>query len=194
MHTKRLGPLNARASRRLTVVTNGVVQQYFEAQTEIQGDDFEMLNALTTLMEAVKTGKMPREAALEKFNTMQEKLWEQRDAYIRSGKARVYDLIDHPLYQQVIKDVLSEEAFAQYLAHQAEREILRQQAFRDLVVALMDIQLLLNDGQRKQLETMVLLFPITSLSYEGFAITLVEFYLRIDPEMWGTWQRVEWER
>lgn len=193
-HTERLGPLNENVSQRLAVVTKGIAQQYFEAQGKSQDDDFEKLNALMTLVQAIITGKMPREEALEKLNTMREELWDQRDAYIRSGKARVYNLIDHPLYQQAIKDVLSEEAFAQYLVHQAERETLRQQAFRELVVALMDIQLLLNDGQRKQLETTALQLTIVSLSDSGFVIMLVELILRTGREMWSPWQRAEWGR
>ncbi|MDE0467178.1 MAG: carboxypeptidase-like regulatory domain-containing protein [Candidatus Poribacteria bacterium] len=63
------------------------------------------------------------------------------------------DITDHPMYQQVIKDVLSEEAFAQYSTYQAEREVWHQQVLRDLVVACMDTQLLLGDTQREALET-----------------------------------------
>ena len=63
------------------------------------------------------------------------------------------DITDHPMYQQAIKDVLSEEAFAQYSTYQAEREVWHQQVLRDLVVACMDTQLLLGDTQREALET-----------------------------------------
>ena len=63
------------------------------------------------------------------------------------------DITDHPMYQQAIKDVLSEEAFAQYSTYQAEREVWHQQVLRDLVVACMDTQLLLDDTQREALET-----------------------------------------
>ena len=62
------------------------------------------------------------------------------------------DITEHPMYQQAIKDVLSEEAFAQYSASQAEREVWHQQVLRDLVVACMDTQLLLDDAQREVLE------------------------------------------
>ena len=193
-HTERLGPLNARASQRLAVVTNGVVQQYYETEDKAPDDDFDVRMASARLIEAVKVGEITREEALEKLNTMREELWDQRDANIRSGKATIYDIIDHPLYQQAIKDVLSEAAFAQYLARQAEREHLHQQAFRNLAVALIDIQLLLNDGQRNQLETTALQLTIGPLSHGGFSIVLVELLLRTDPEMWSTWQRAEWER
>ena len=63
------------------------------------------------------------------------------------------DITDHPMYQQAIKDVLSEEAFAQYSTYRAEREVWHQQVLRDLVVACMDTQLLLGDTQREALET-----------------------------------------
>ena len=194
VHTEQLGALNERATHRLALVTKGVVQQYIEAQGKTQDHDFGRFAAVSRLLEAVKDREMTREKAIEKLNTMREELCDQRDANIRSGKARVYDLIDHPLYQQTIKDVLSEEAFAQYLAHQAEKSALRQQAFRDLVIALIDLLLLLDDTQRKLLETTALQLTIPALSQEGFIITLVELVVRTDPEIFSPWQRAEWER
>lgn len=193
-HTAQLGVLNERATHRLALVTKGVVQQYIETQDKTQDDDFGRFTAVSRLLEAVKVGKMTREKAVEKLKTMQEELRTQRDANIRSGKARVDDLIDHPLYQQVIKDVLSEEAFTQYFARRAERSALGQQAFRDLMVAFMDLQLLLNDTQRKQLETTASQLTIPAWSQEGFIITLVELVVRTDPEIFSPWQRAEWER
>lgn len=193
-HTERLGPLNALASQRLIVVTKGVVQQYFEAQAKVEGYDFEVMRALAKLIEAVNNDETTYEEAVKKLNTMQEELWDQRDANIRSGKATIYDIIDHPLYQQAIKDVLSEEAFERYLARRREREALGQQALCDLAVSLIDIQLLLDDRQRNQLETTALQLTIGPLSDGGFSIVLVELLLRTDPEMWSTWQRAEWER
>ena len=63
------------------------------------------------------------------------------------------DITDHPMYQQAIKDVLSEEAFAAYRAYRTERENFYQQVLRDLVVACTDTQLLLDDTQREVLKT-----------------------------------------
>ncbi len=63
-----------------------------------------------------------------------------------------YDITYHPLFQLTLKDVLSEDEYAKYIAIQTERDNFRQQALRDLVVADLDILMFLNDIQRKQLE------------------------------------------
>ena len=193
-HTEQLGPLNDHDAQRLALVTKGVVQQYFETQDKTQDDDFGRFTAVSRLLEAVKVGEMTREKAIEKLNIMRDELFHQRDANIKSGKARVYDLINHPLYQQTIENVLSEEAFARYLARQAERSVLCEEACRDLMVALIDLQLLLDDSQRKQLETTALQLTIPALSQEGFIITLVELVVRTNPEIFSPWQRGIWER
>ena len=70
---------------------------------------------------------------------------------ILRAKYKETDITHHPLYQQTIKDVLSEAAFAQYKARQAERQAFRQQALRDVLVASIDLQLFLSDEQRKHL-------------------------------------------
>ncbi len=66
--------------------------------------------------------------------------------------APTLDILDHPLYQQTLKDVLSENEHAQYMQIQAERDIFHQQALCDLVVADLDILIFLDDDQRKQLK------------------------------------------
>ena len=83
--------------------------------------------------------------AQDKTHDAMDELWGDEGTNI--------DITDHPMYQQAIKDVLSEEAFAQYSTYQAEREIWHQQVLRDVVVACMDTQLLLGDTQREALET-----------------------------------------
>lgn len=83
--------------------------------------------------------------AQDKTHSAMDELWGDEGTNI--------DITDHPMYQQAIKDVLSEEAFAQYSTYQAEREVWHQQVLRDLVIACMDTQLLLGDTQREALET-----------------------------------------
>ena len=83
--------------------------------------------------------------AQDKTHDAMDELWGDEGTKI--------DITDHPMYQQAIKDVLSEEAFAQYSTYRAEREVWHQQVLRDLVVACMDTQLLLGDTQREALET-----------------------------------------
>lgn len=197
-HTELLGPLDAPASQRLTLVTKGLVQQYFEMRNNAQDDDFEttfrLLKTLGELMNAYEAGKITREAALRKLNTVREELWDQRAANIQSGKAEVYDITDHPLYQQTIKDVLSEDAFIHYNERQIERKTFSQQSLRDLTVGFVDVHLLLDDTQRKHVEGIAAQLTPPPLLEEGLVIMLSELFLSIDREMLSPWQRGELEK
>ena len=87
----------------------------------------------------------------QQYIEAQGKTPEARNELWGDGSTKV-DITNHPMYQQTIKDVLSEEAFAQYSAYQAEREVWHQQVLRDMIIACMDTQLLLDDTQRETLE------------------------------------------
>ena len=196
-HTELLGPLNAPASQRLTLVTKGLVQQYFETQNNAQDDDFETIlrlsKTLGELMNAYEASKITREKALRELNTVREELWNQRAANIQNGKAEAYDITDHPLYQQTIKDVLSEDAFRQYNERQIERKTFCQQALRDLTVVFVDIHFLLDDTQRKHFEGIAAQLTVPPLE-EGLMIMVFELFLNIDREMLSPWQRGELEK
>ena len=103
-------------------------------------------------MKKVEAGGMTREQVETRLKIMRRDLADEVEANARREKS-ASSITDHPLYQQTIKDVLSEEAFTQYMAHRAERAAFHQQALRDVVVACMDTQLLLGDAQREALET-----------------------------------------
>ncbi|MDE0400022.1 MAG: carboxypeptidase-like regulatory domain-containing protein [Candidatus Poribacteria bacterium] len=197
-HTKLLGPLNEPASQRLALVTKGVVQQYFETQNEAQDDDFEtklrFSKTITELIEAAEAGKITREKALGKLNTIREEVRNQKTANIRSGKAEVYDIIDHPLYQQTIKDILSEDTLTQYNEHQIQRKTFCQQSLCDLTIALLDIHLLLDDTQRKHFEGIAAQLTVPPLTEEGLVIMLSELLLSIDRDILSPWQRGELEK
>lgn len=192
-HTELLDPLNRRNSHRLALVTKGIVQQHFEAQYGLPDNEFETMlgfsEALEELIEAYEAEKITREEALRKLNTIREELWDQRAENIRSGEAEVYDITDHPLYQQAIKDVLSEEAFIEYNERQIERKTFCQQALRDRIVGLVDIQLLLDDTQRKHFEGIAAQLAVPPLTEEGFVIMLLELFFRTDREILSPWQR-----
>lgn len=87
----------------------------------------------------------------QQYIEAQDKVHEAMDESWGDGETKI-DITEHPMYQQAIKDVLSEEAFAQYSAYQAERDVWHQQVLRDVIVACMDTQLLLDDTQRETLE------------------------------------------
>ena len=189
-HTELLGALDERATRRLVLVAKGVVQQYFEAQDEAREAISREVEA--DLTKKVEDGKMTREeaAAMLKFTVRNA-----MDELSKDGGSKA-DITEHPLYQQAIKDVLSEEAFAAYSEHQAEREALRQQALRDIVVACMDMQLLLGNTQRKQLETAASQLVPGPLK-EGSSSISMFFQLfpqTVDFEVLTPRQRTEFER
>ena len=126
--------------------------------------------------------------AQDKTHDAMDELW--------GDEATNSDITEHPMYQQAIKDVLSEEAFAQYSAYQAEREVWYQQVLRDLVVACMDTQLLLDDTQREVLETAASQLIPGPLKAEKPA-ELMFFQLfpqTVDFEILTPWQQDEFER
>ena len=194
-HTELLGTLDERAARRLALVAKGVVQQYFEAQDETREAISKEVEA--DLMKKVEDGKMTREEAAAMLNFTVKNGIDRllRDGGLRDGGLKI-DITSHPLYQQAIKDVLSEEVFARYSEHQVERAALHQQALRDVVVACMDMQLLLDDMQREQLETAALRLVPTLFS-ERSSSTLMFFQLfpqTVDFEVLTPWQQSEFER
>ena len=189
-HTELLGALDARATRRLALVAKGVVQQYFEAQDETREAISEEVEA--DLMKKVEDGKMTHEEATAVLNFT---LKNAMDALSRDGGSNI-DITSYPLYQQAIKDVLSEEAFARYSEHQAERVALHQQALRDIVVACIDMQLLLDDMQREQLETAASqLLPTRFIAKKSAELMFFQLFPQtVEYEVLTPWQRREFER
>jgi hypothetical protein len=189
-HTELLGTLDERAARRLALAAKGLAQQYFEAHDQTREAISREVEA--DLMKKVEDGKMTREEAAAMLNfTVKDGI----DRLLRDEGLKI-DVTSYPLYQQAIKDVLSEEAFARYSAHQVKRAALHQQALRDVVVACMDMQLLLDDMQREQLETAALRLVPTLFS-ERISSTLMFFQLfpqTVDFEVLTPWQRGEFER
>ena len=186
-HTELLGPLDERASQRLALAAKGVVQQHFEAQDERREKTLQGFEA--NLMQKIEAGEMTREQALGALEAMKKNL---------SGKNSVIDtsgITAHRLYQQAIKDVLSEEAYAQYSAHQAERRALRRQALWDLVVACMDTQLLLDNTQRKHLEAAVEVFaPLSRRNSPPISMFFLLFQRQRNFKILTPWQQGEFKR
>ena len=193
-HTELLGPLDERAARRLVLAARGAVQQYFEERDEsreqiLQGfaDEFR---------QKVEAGKMTLEQAAVGLQVIRKDLWDEDRINRQRRETSASGITKHPLYQQAIKDVLSGEAFAAYTAHQAEREALRLQTLRDLVVACMDTQLLLDDPQRKQLETAAShLAPVPYAGSKPAEFMFFELFRRATNfEILTSWQQREFER
>ncbi len=186
-HTELLGPLDERASQRLALAAKGVVQQHFEARDDGREKTIQRLE--TRFMEKIEAGEMTRELALGVLETIKKNLSDKNSVIDASG------ITAHRLYQQTIKDVLSEEAYAQYSAHQAERRAWRRQALWDLVVACMDTQLLLDNTQREHLETAVEVFaPLSRRNSPPISMFFLLFQRQRNLEILTPWQQGEFKR
>lgn len=100
-----------------------------------------------------------------------------------------YDITYYALYQQTLKDVLSEKEYEQYTALQSERENFRQQALRDLAVANLDTLLLLNDTQRKQLKTTAAKLTVSPLGWDAPRDMFDKLIAQIDDGVLSRWQQ-----
>ncbi len=101
----------------------------------------------------------------------------------------IYDITYHPLYQQTLKDVLSEKKYAQYTSFQAERDKFHQQALRDLAAANLDTLLLLNDTQRKQLEKAAAQLTVSLLSENALRDMFDKLIGQIGKGILSRWQQ-----
>lgn len=200
-HTELLGPLDERAARRLALAAKGVAEQDSENQdkgreiVQDKGREIVLQGFETQFMKAVEAGEMTREQAAKRFQAMKEHLW-NKEKRNKRHESSASDITNHSLYQQAIKDVLSEEAFNRYKVYQAEREALRLQTLRDITVACMDTQLLLSDSQREQLETAVShLAPVPYAGSKPAEFMFFQLFRRArNFEILTPWQQGEFER
>ena len=184
-HAALLEPLNKAASRRLSVAIDGVVQQYIDAQDTDPEATYRETAA--KLRQAVETGEMTDKQVEERLDALKQALWDENGA-IRWRELKT-DITKHPLFQQAIKDVLSEDAFAQYTAHQTERENSYQQALRDVAVASLSTQLILDDTQRKQLETTAAELSVDLLKTDAALDLFYQLLQQVDTERLSLWQQ-----
>lgn len=190
-HADLLDPLNKEASRRLSIAIDGVVQQYIDAQNTDPKATYR--ETATKLTQAVKAGEMTDRQTDERLDALMKELWD-KGGTIRWREPNG-DITRNPLFQQTIKDVLSEEAYAQYTAHQAERRAWRRQALWDLVIACMDTQLLLDNTQRKHLETAVEVFaPLSRRNSPPISMFFLLFQRQRNLEILTPWQQGEFKR
>jgi len=187
-HTEQLGTLNESASKRLKLATKGVIQQYLEARIPDIDEHFKFSAELGAIMQAFMFQNITREQAAEKLKVMKKELWDKRDTNERWDKIELHQITNHPLYQQAIKDVLSEDAYLQYIARQAEHENFRIQASRNLALAFIDMVVLLNDTQQQQIKMTTTQLTIPSLNHKGLQIMFAELFIKMDHEILSPWQ------
>ena len=184
-HVALLGPLNKEASRRLSAIEGVVVQQYIDAQDTDPEATYR--ETATKLRKAVEAGEMTDKQVDERLDALMKALWDE-NGVIRWREPNG-DITRHPLFQETIKDVLSEEAFRQYTAHQAERDKWHQQALRDVAVASLGTPLVLDDTQRKQLKTTAAELTVDLLKTDALPSMFYQLLQQIDREMLSPWQQ-----
>ncbi len=196
---RKVAPKFVKTERKVKIVIGDIEMAQPEDQPwiEIKTDTAESPEQMMEIAEAKLAAHTELLGSLDERAT-------RRLALAAKGVAQQYfeaqdetsDLTHHPLYQQAIKDVLSEEAFGAYSEHQTERASLHQQALRDIVVACMDMQMLLDDMQRETIETAASALIPTPLR-EKSSPTVMFFQLfpqRVDFEVLTPWQQGEFER
>ncbi len=184
-HTALLGTLNKEASRRLSAIEGVVVQQYIDAQNTDPEATYRETAA--KLRQTVEAGEMTDKQVDEKLDALMQELWDEGGT-IR-WREPWGDITRNPLFQKTIKDVLSEEAFAQYTEHQVERGNWHQQALRDVAVASLGTQLILDDTQRKQLETIAAELTVDPLETDALPILIYQLLQRTDHGMLSAGQQ-----
>ena len=206
-HTEQLGIRNEQALKRLDLAATGVAHQFAENQIEFLNTRLTFVEALTKLMMAVSNSSITREAADKNLNTIWQDLQKKKNNiqgivegedktkkphYQHTIKNMYFDqisyILNHPLYQRAIKDVLSDDAYTRYIENQTEREEFHQQAARDVIVANLDMFLLLNKPQRKQIETAAYQLTLPIISSDGLAFMMIKLFLSRPTETWSPWQ------
>ena len=185
-HTELLGPLDENASRHLAVATKGVLQQHFETRDKEAETMFHKVEAV--LMRLVLDGVMEREEATEELNDMRRELGNEKGV-IRRQLPNNTDITKHPLYQQAIKDVLSNEAFRQYKEIQAERESFHLQVLRRLAVTSLSTLLILDGAQQQQLEVTAAELPVDLLNVNAAFNLFYQLLQRVDDKKLSPWQQ-----
>lgn len=183
-HADLLGPLNKEASQQLSVAIDGVVQQYIDAQNTDPEATYRETAA--KLRQAVEAGEMTDKQVDERLDALMQELWDENGIRWREPWG---DITRNPLFQKTIKDVLSEEALAQYTAHQAERDKWHQQALQEVAVASLGTPLVLDDTQRKQLKAIAAELTVDPLKTDALPSMFYQLLQQTDQEMLSPWQQ-----
>ena len=184
-HVDLLGPLNKEVSWRLSAIEGVVVQQYIDAQDTDPEATYRETAA--KLSRAVEAGEMTGRQADENLDFLMRELWD-KNGTIRWREPNG-DITRNPLFQLTIKDVLSEDAFRQYTARQTEKDNWHQQALRDVAVASLGTPLVLDDTQRKRLETIATELTVDLLKTDALPRLFYQLLQRTDHEMLSPWQK-----
>lgn len=188
-HIEQLGALNESASKRLEIVTKGVIQQYIEMEIPDINDNFEFISKLGSLAQAVMLQNIPHKQALENLESVKKELWGENNMNDQWKRTELNMIANHPLFQQAIKDVLSEDVYLLYKARQTKREKFRALTIQNFTEAYWDMILLFNNTQRNKLKKITAHMTLPSLSSEGLQVMFLEYFIWMDNKILNPWQK-----
>ncbi len=188
-HIEQLGTFNEKASKRLEIVIKGVSQQYIELELPDFDDNSEFLSKIGFFAQKFMLQNISHEQALENLESLKKELWGESDKNEQWKATELNMITSHPLFQQAIKDVLSENAYFLYKARQTEREKFRANTLQNFLVAYWDIIFLFNDLQLNKLKRITTHLTLPSLSNEGLQVMFLEYLIWMDDQILNPWQK-----
>jgi hypothetical protein len=86
-YTEQLGSLDDRASRRLSLVTKGVVEQHLEAQHEDPDERYKRVERVEAeIIKAAKAGKINRREVGAKLEALKKELWQEEKEWVTENE------------------------------------------------------------------------------------------------------------
>lgn len=189
-HTDLLGELDHRTAGRLALAAKGVVQlslegtggPYDRSRAEREAG---FLRTTTEIWGDVIDGQLTRRQAAESLQAARQLLAEATDD--TGGSGATLDIADHPLYQETIRNALSESAYQRYRGIHAERISSWEEATRALALACLDTRLLLSEGRRQRAERIAARLPVDADLPAG--VVFAEVLAKLDEVDWNDWER-----
>ena len=176
-HAESFGELDEAAVNRLTLAGRGTFRQMLSEEKTKAARSPEAQDDREPRRE-IRLPRRGEERKIENLPKYTRSLWER----ILRGVA------DFPLYRRTVEEVLSQEAYAEYLAIRRERANFQLTAKRQAVLAQLDLRVLLSRKQRDHAEAW-LAQSDTNLSISELYRQMTE---ELDRELFTDWQRSHW--
>ena len=211
LHTKQFTTLDDTAKEQFALVNKGIVEQYIEKHNREAIKRLPLMVSYRELLYTSVTGKISRNIALQKLKVYQKNYWEdpvstdvednrggnvddlnQHVSQIilkRPLLQNIFNIVTEPIYQQTIKDTITKIEYQEYNKHLSEINEIRQRTAQKLMVEYLDMHLLLNTMQRRNIAKIASKLTIPVLNKIGLQFMFHELYLNIIPEDLSPWQQ-----
>ena len=195
----------------LALVNKGIVEQYIEIHNREAIKRLPLMVSYRELLYSSVTGKISWNIALQKLKVYQKNYWEDSTSTDvednRGGNVdalnqhvsqitlkrpllqNIFNVVTEPIYQQTIKDTITKVEYQKYNKHLSEINEIRQRTAQKLMVEYLDMHLLLNTMQRRNIAKIASKLTIPVLNKIGLQFMLHELYLNIIPEDLSPWQQ-----